>query len=64
MSARELPVTYELIIARAENDESYRDGLNDAAMVARAQGQTPNTPPCPSSVAAVYIEALARGEMP
>lgn len=68
MTARELPVTYELMIAKAASDAGYRDGLLDAAQVARAQGGTPEwravNMACPPEIVAVYIEAIANGEMP
>lgn len=58
------PLDYEAIIATAERDESYRRGLEDAALVARAQGIDPTKPPCPSEMVAVYLERLSKGEMP
>lgn len=55
---------YGPMIERAKHDNAYRQGLLDAARVARAQGQTPDAPPCPSDMAAVYIERIANGEQP
>lgn len=58
-------LTYEGIAERAQDDHAFRDGLLAAAAVARAQGSTdPRMPPCPSDMAAIYIERLAAGEMP
>jgi hypothetical protein len=56
--------SYESIALRATQDEAYREGLLAAALVCRSQGQDPTRPPCPSRMAAVYIERLAEGEMP
>lgn len=56
--------TYRGIIRRALNDGAYRQGLLDAARVARAQMPSDHSPPCPSIMAAVYIESLADGRMP
>jgi hypothetical protein len=55
-------LTYEQIIERARTDDAFRDGLLAAAAVCRANDQGPVT--CPSTMAAVYVERLAGGEMP
>ena len=52
---------YEGMIERAQADPAYRDGLLDAARLCRAQDAEI---PCPSTMAAVYIEAVADGEQP
>lgn len=57
-------LTYEEIAERAVRDAAYRDGLLDAARVCRAQGSDLTKPPCPSDMAAVYVERLANGRMP
>ena len=57
-------VSYADMAQRASMDNAYRDGLLDAARIAKAQGQDPNIPPCPSSMAALYIERVAAGETP
>ena len=54
--------TYEDMITRAKIEPSFRDGLLAAVSVCRAQGR--GLYPCPSDMAAVYIERLANGEMP
>ncbi len=53
--------TYAAIAQRALEDEAYRQGLEDAAAVARAN-RGPDHAPCPSSMVAVYLEQLANGE--
>lgn len=53
--------TYEAIAARATVDSAFRDGLRAASAVCRAQG---TNIPCPSSIAAVYIDRLANGQEP
>lgn len=61
--AAELPwSTYEQIIERVGSDTAFRDGLLAAAAVCRANDQGPVT--CPATMAAVYVERLAGGEMP
>jgi hypothetical protein len=54
---------YEGIAERALVDPAYREGLEAAATVCRAQSDHghPDTPPCPSDVAAHYLEQLASG---
>lgn len=56
-------LTYEGIAARALKDSSFKEGLLAAAEVCKAQS-TEGIVPCPSNIAAVYIERLAKGEMP
>ena len=54
--------TYESIIQEANRSPQFKKGLLAAAEVCRAQGRGDH--PCPSDMAAVYIERLADGEMP
>ena len=54
--------TFEGIAKRAAEDAAFQSGLRAAAEVCRAQGTDRH--PCPSVMAAVYIENLADGEMP
>lgn len=63
---KDAPALYPEMIARAQGDKAYRDGLLDAARICRAQhaGDWFGTPPCPASMAAVYIRNVANGEMP
>lgn len=56
--------TYEEIAAKAVTSPEFREGLLAAAKVCRAQGTDRTKPPCPSGIAAVYLERLAEGEMP
>lgn len=59
------PLDYEGIANEATQNESYRQGLLDAARVARAQGVgDPSKPDCPADMVAVYLERLANGEQP
>lgn len=53
--------TYEGIARRATEDTAFQSGLRAAAAVCRAQG---TSIPCPSDMAAVYIERLSNGEQP
>lgn len=57
-------MTYEDMGARATSDPAFRDGLLAAAAVCRAQGVDVSKPPCPSDMAAIYIENVAAGELP
>ena len=57
-------LTYEQMAERALSDPAFRLGLLAAADVCRAQGVDHSKPPCPSEVAAVYIDRIARGEQP
>lgn len=54
--------TYTKIAQLAQGDEGFRLGLRAAAAVCRAQGRGDH--PCPSHMAAVYLDRLANGEMP
>lgn len=56
--------SYEQIIERAAGDDAFRDGLLAAAQVCRANDQHTSGPPSPATMAAVYVEALADGELP
>lgn len=58
------PKTYEEIINAAAMSDAFRAGLLAAADVCRSQGQDPSKPPCPSTLAAVYIDRLANGMLP
>ena len=51
------------IAMKALVNPDYRQGLIDAAHVARAQGTDPNMPPCPSQMVAVYLDRLANGRL-
>lgn len=57
-----MALSYDEIIQKAHNNESYREGLRDAAEVCRAQ--CTGEYPCPSDMAAVYLDRLANGEQP
>lgn len=55
-------MSYETIGQIATSNPSFAMGLKVAAMVCRSQGTDDN--PCPSTMAAVYLESLSNGEMP
>jgi hypothetical protein len=55
--------TYEQITQQARINPDFRNGLLAAAAVCRAQGNS-DGPPCPSSMAAIYLDRLANGERP
>lgn len=57
-----MTISYDEICRKAMIDESYREGLRDAAKVCRAQGTGEHS--CPSYMAAVYLDRLANGEQP
>jgi hypothetical protein len=57
-------MSYADMAQRALADPAYSDGLRDAARIARAQGVSLDAPPCPASMAAVYIDAVAEGQEP
>lgn len=58
----DLPGSYEDVIAMAKADAMFAAGLAAAAVICRAQGIEGT--PCPSDMAAVYLDRLAKGEMP
>jgi len=55
-------LTNENIAARALRDPDFREGLLAAAAICRANDRGAH--PCPSGMAAVYIERQAAGQLP